>query len=57
MEKESNVGVARVVASSKKNKNDDPLPFLRKKQQQISIWFLVGVWVKQQKEREWHLVQ
>ena len=29
MEKEANVGVARVDASSKKTKNDDPLPFLR----------------------------
>ena len=30
MEKECNVGVARVVASSKKTKNDDPLQFLNK---------------------------
>jgi len=30
MEKEANIGMAKVAATSKKNKNDDPLPFLRK---------------------------
>lgn len=30
MEKEPNVGMAKVAATSIKNKNDDPLPFLRK---------------------------
>jgi hypothetical protein len=30
MEKEDSVGLGKVATKSKKNKNEDPLPFLRK---------------------------
>eukprot|EP00253_Pinus_taeda_P018342 PITA_18342 len=43
MEKEANVGMAKVVATSKKNKNDDPLPFLRKSSNKFPFESFGGV--------------
>ena len=37
-EREANVGVAKMVASSKKNKDEDPLPFLRKSNASYTFW-------------------
>ena len=42
MEKEANVGMAKVAATSKKNKNDNPLPFLKKSNNKFPFESLGG---------------